>query len=783
MPVPIYLLIASWGALALVGQVVLTRQLLVAFYGHETIIAVVMAGWLSGVFLGAATAGRFDLGRRLNFWLWFGSTAWMIVLAVLLILSYNLPILMGVAPGEIPPFERLALWSILLTVPASFFVGALFVLAGWALSGSTLIGEPELGSSPPGDGIPETIISPDKKHGTNPSLLGGTIFWVEAAGSCLGLLIYTFVLLGRISPVQVLTLFGGLVLVIQTTTMSKRRAAFKRLIKIFSVLILTVLLFLFGGHVDNLLEARRFHLAFPNYRLIETRETPYQHLALARRSGETALFGNLVYFSSWPNPAIYQPLSLFFLTETHSFRRVLLIGQGPGGYIHELLRQKVEQLVYVVLDPFETDLVYKYLPPEMARDLSDPRLTIIHSDPRRYLAKPMEPTFDLIVINAPDPDNAQINRLYTLEFFQDVRRGLTPDGVMVTSINGADNYWGREMVSYGLSLYRTLTAVFPQVMVTPGDRHYFLAGNRPGLISDDPAVLAQRYQARGFQSEYLTPRALTQFFPPTGKNYLKNRLTANDPAGAVRQNTDAAPLSYLLRLTWWEQMTGSPWSRAILGWAVQVKSWGPWAIGLLAIPWLWLCLWPRPAAVAAWTLASSGGVTMALNILLMFMYQNRYGVLYQQLGLFSAVFMAGLAMGGLTGPWLAKHGLTDYPANQSRQAAGAEGLLALLAGATGLAAGGHWPLGLLSLLLLIGLVGGLEFSLLFSLSLSDPGRPEQTKVLAELEAADHGGAIFGALLTGLIMAPVLGLEMTAFILAGVKIAGGLLMLRVRLGCV
>lgn len=756
LPLFLYLLIASWGALALVGQVVLTRQLLVAFYGHETIIALVLAGWLAGVSLGAGIAGRLNLADRLKMWLRIGSWAWVIVLALILILSYQLPALMNMAPGEVPPLERIFLWTILLTIPASFFVGALFVLAGRAVA---IAHRPE---------------NPDQVVAIHLFPLGGTILWIEAAGSCVGLMFYTFLLVGRVSPLVVVVVFGGLSLALTTAALSEPKVSARAWLQMLFILGITIATWCFGDQVNQRLETRRFHLAFPDYRLVEARETPYQHLALASRAGETALFGNQIYYASWPNPALYQPLALFFLTEAPAFRRVLLAGQGPGAFIHELLGHKIDELVYVALDRAETEMISGHLPREQAKDLTDPRLKLVHDDLRLYLTATGDPAFDLIIINAPDPENARINRLYTREFFEAARNRLNPDGVLVTSISGADNYWSRDLVSYGRTLYRTITAVFPQVVVTPGDRHYFLAGTRPGLVTDDPAELARRYQTLRFESPYLTARSLMQFFPPSGKNYVTSRLSTTGGPEITRLNTDAAPLSYALRLAWWEQMTGSDWTRAVLKWGWNVRSWGWWALGLLSLLAAGLFIRPRPMLVATWTIASTGGVSMALCILLMFMFQNRFGVLYQELGLFSAVFMAGLTMGGLMGRRLAGHGKV-----QGWWVAISEGLLGLAALATATAATGSWPAVILPLLFFTGGIGGLEFAFLFPLGLSDSARPEPGQVLARLEAADHGGAVLGAVLTGLILAPILGIEVVALILAGIKVVGGLVMLRVK----
>ena len=83
---------------------------------------------------------------------------------------------------------------------------------------------------------------------------------------------------------------------------------------------------------------QRFKLVHPTYEYITGRDTPYQHLTLASRESQTILFGNQTYLTEWPDPYSYERLALFFLTEAARTNRILLAGQGPGGFIHPLLQ-------------------------------------------------------------------------------------------------------------------------------------------------------------------------------------------------------------------------------------------------------------------------------------------------------------------------------------------------------------------------------------------------------------------------------------------------------------
>ena len=741
-----YLLVFSLGALALVGQVLLLRQFMVAFYGSELVIAVVLAAWLSGVFLGARAFGLFSLpAHRLGLWLAVLPLVWIVVLAGLITLTFFINGLMGLAPGEAVPVSLILLWAALLTTPAGFFVGGLFVLAG-------------------------AYLDVNLEGGVSKNQAGPLVFWAESTGSTVGLLAYTFFLVGRAGPFETLGLFAALVFLGQALTLP--RLITNRILLCVGILGLAASIHALGlgTKLDDAAGRARFQQAHPGYELLEMTDTPYQHLTLAVRGGETVLFGNQQYVASWPDPQKYEVLTLFFLTEARRYDRVLLAGQGPGGFIQEFLKHPLKELVYLDLDPAEIEVTVRHLSPELVQALDDSRLKIVHDDPRRFLNRTAG-QFDLVVINAPDPDSAQINRLYTLEFFRSVKKRLTPEGVLAVSVTGAENYWGRELLSFGRSLYLTLKEVFPEVVVTPGDTHYFLAGASPGLVTDDPEKLAVRYKERGFESPYMTPRSMLIFFHPTGLEYIKQRLSTDKPG---RLNTDVAPLSYFLRLIWWEQMTGSRVVKSLLSRAAHIETWGFWALAGLVPALMVLVIRPRPCRTARWTMTSSGAASMALQIILIFLFQNYYGVIYRDIGLLSALFMAGLAIGGGSGRLAVRQGLGG-----PRLLGGLEVILALTAGLTAWTAGGNRPELILPLVGASGLIVGLEFALLYDYYLSDPQNPPVGEALSALESADHGGAVVGALITGLILAPVAGLKLTAAVLAGFKLASGLLIWGVR----
>ena len=151
----------------------------------------------------------------------------------------------------------------------------------------------------------------------------------------------------------------------------------------------------------------------------------------------------------------------YFLAQAEGARRVLLVGGVASGLAAELLRYPLERLVIVQPDAEAFARVRPHLPPETRAALADPRLELRFEDGRRY-ANTLTGTeaFDLVLVLAGDPSTAHNNRYYTADFYAAVRRGMTPGGVLCTTVGGASNYLGREVRGYGASVLRTLGDAF-----------------------------------------------------------------------------------------------------------------------------------------------------------------------------------------------------------------------------------------------------------------------------------------------------------------------------------
>jgi spermidine synthase len=183
--------------------------------------------------------------------------------------------------------------------------------------------------------------------------------------------------------------------------------------------------------------------------------------------------------------------------------------------------------------------------------------------------------------------------------------------------------------------------------------------------------------------------------------------------------------------------------------------------------------------------ATTGFAGMALEIILIYTFQNIYGYVYEKIGLIIAVFMFGLAMGG---------GLSNRMILQ-RTTAGGEGLsgkvserkekdwikILMVLEAFVVVYAFIMPLVLnrlsflffdseylfMILVVITGVLTGIEFPIASKLYFLRKG--ELGATAGTIDSADHTGAFIGAILTGVLFVPIFGITGSCVIIAGLNL--------------
>jgi len=149
--------------------------------------------------------------------------------------------------------------------------------------------------------------------------------------------------------------------------------------------------------------------------------------------------------------------------------------------------------------------------------------------------------FDLVYLNVSEPSTLLLNRYYTKEFFQDLGRVMGESGVLALKATASENYESGIVTDYTASIFHTVRSVFPEVAVSPGVRSFLFASRAGGIVSDDPAFLAQRYSASGLKPEKLG-MIFYSLYPPELTRFVTRALLAR---GTSAVNTDDSPIASL----------------------------------------------------------------------------------------------------------------------------------------------------------------------------------------------------------------------------------------------
>lgn len=110
-------------------------------------------------------------------------------------------------------------------------------------------------------------------------------------------------------------------------------------------------------------------------------------------------------------------------------KRVLVVGGGDGGTVREVVKHpSVESIVLCEIDGLVVDSCKRFFP-QIAGQLDNPKVTVRIQDAIAYVAEEAR-DYDIIIVDSTDPIGPG-EGLFTEEFYRNVYKALTPDGIMV----------------------------------------------------------------------------------------------------------------------------------------------------------------------------------------------------------------------------------------------------------------------------------------------------------------------------------------------------------------
>ncbi len=749
-------ILALIGFTATTAQIVLLRELMVVSYGNEISLGVMLASWLLWTALGSSLLGGFAARTS-------HPAKLMAVLQTLLALLLPATVFtVRASRGVFHAFPGEVLGPAPILLICLFTLSCFCAVSGWAFVAGSRLHECESGSS--------TTVAVN------------SMYLLEAAGSAVGGILASLVLLRFLDSLQIAFLVGTLNLMSVAALILRRQSH-----QLAACAILLVAWIVAGVPEGRRLEAISVSRLWPGFELMDTRNSVYGNLAVVETGGIRSLLENGLLMFNAPDPAAAEEAVHFALLEHPAPKSLFLIGGGAGGSLQQALQHSsLERVDYVELDPAVLDLAEKHFPEQWNTAATDPRVHVHHADGRLYL-KSTSQVFDVIIVNLPAPQTAQLNRFYTADFFREAAEKLADDGVFAFQLHAAEEYLSPDLSAFLRCIVKSLNQAFPVVQTIPGDIVHFFAAKRPGVLAADSSELLLRLRQRHLKTSYVREYYIPFRMMPDRVADLDQNI---QPRGDTPLNRDLAPIAYYFDVELWSTQFNREYQRVFETIAqIRFRRLVEWAVVFLLVIAAAITWWPRGAArvrgSVGFCVALTGLTMIGLEVLLLLGFQAIYGYVYHRLAILIALFMTGMALGS----W----GRLRVSSRSSRAIALPVGLmqLAVLQILAALSpvflylflysfAGVRNPNMLIlasqilfpALALCAGALGGYEFALASEVFFVDAAAHRTS--MGVLYAVDLIGACVGALVLSAFLIPLFGFLKAAIFIAAANLVPAVL---------
>jgi spermidine synthase len=471
------------------------------------------------------------------------------------------------------------------------------------------------------------------------------------------------------------------------------------------------------------------HFLFKNQDLLEIRDTPYGNLAVTRTPGQLNFFENNTLLFSTDNQQVSEEAVHFAMLQHPSPHHVLLVSGGIAGLTKEILKyQSVETLDYIEIDPVILKLGKKYTP-----FLRDKKIFPVADDPRLFLRR-TEQMYDVVIVFLPPPSSFQINRFYTAEFMTSVKKRMNPRGIFTFSLPLTGFYLNTGTSEMYSSLLSTCSSIFRYVRPFPGQNCYFVASDRELKTN-----IGQLIEYKNINTDYVN-----SYYIDEAEMIRNSMAIIKQLQPGIKINSDFMPIAVSGFYQYWFNR-----------FRMEFKPFRFFAILIAAALIIVLAI----ASPAYSGMFAAGFTASALQVILILSFQIVCGYIYRSIGLFTAAFMTGLAMGAIF-----RRRLLPFT---SRKLVYLQLILA------GLSASVPWIIevsaGLnhnqvlvhLPFLFMIGFIS-FTTGIIFSLSVQASEKQVGGNI-SGVYGADLAGASLGAFLTILLLIPVAGIKSAPYL--------------------
>lgn len=297
----------------------------------------------------------------------------------------------------------------------------------------------------------------------------GTIYGADYIGAGIGASLFVLVLLTLdVTVTAVVAATANLLAGLLFYFRYKQQIKFRRLLLLGHIIVamIVIVIALFGSRWEHNLEDMLY-----KDKVIHSMNTRYQRVVVTERimdPRKPAIYALHInghtQFSSRDEHIYHSMLTYPAMAASAQHNNILIIGGGDGLALRDVLRWQPKKVMLIDLDaqivnffskPLDKDYDEINYPLLKLNDwsFSDPRVEVRIDDAFLAIDKLLEEQlrFDTIIVDLPDPNHPDLNKLYSSRFYAKLLHILSGDGAI--SIQSTSPYHAQEaFVSIGKTL-------------------------------------------------------------------------------------------------------------------------------------------------------------------------------------------------------------------------------------------------------------------------------------------------------------------------------------------
>ncbi|PRR84066.1 polyamine aminopropyltransferase [Clostridium vincentii] len=271
-----------------------------------------------------------------------------------------------------------------------------------------------------------------------------SIFTFDYIGGLVGSIAFPLILLPKFGYFTTAFLTGTLNIIISIIIIYNYKDYIKNIITFKIIASVALILMIFGAvYSENI--AKNIEGKLYRDKIVISKQTSYQNIVVTKHKDDLRLFlnGN-IQFSTVDEYRYHESLVHIPMAASANKKKVLILGGGDGLALREVLKyDDVENVTLVDLDEEMVELckTNKDIVNSNEDSLKSEKLNLVYEDAFKYLQE-SEELFNVILVDLPDPNDENLNKLYTNVFYRLATNHLAEKGTM--AVQSTSPYYAKD---------------------------------------------------------------------------------------------------------------------------------------------------------------------------------------------------------------------------------------------------------------------------------------------------------------------------------------------------